>query len=205
MHWELARRLSAHHRVHAISLKLELAETLGDWPALAAETDRAAVAVAENLATPCVRNARDFLLCSLAYLCLGDHERGLELQRRGEQLAGEGHEGALNPPRLRMALVRGDSEALRALVQTPLHRSFVWGPAAFATRLDTLVALREHEWIEREASPFVRPGTYVEPFALRALGAARGDDELLARADASFAALGLEWHRSQTERLLAGL
>ena len=205
MHWELARRLSAHHRVHAISLKLELAETLGDWPALAAETDRAAVAVAENLATPCVRNARDFLLCSLAYLCLGDHERGLELQRRGEQLAGEGHEGALNPPRLRMALVRGDSEAVRALVQTPLHRSFVWGPAAFATRLDTLVALREHEWIEREASPFVRPGTYVEPFALRALGAARGDDELLARADAGFAALGLEWHRSQTERLLAGL
>jgi hypothetical protein len=45
----------------------------------------------------------------------------------------------------------------------------------------------------------------VEPFALRALGAARNDDELLARADERFAELGLAWHRSQTERLLAGL
>ena len=45
----------------------------------------------------------------------------------------------------------------------------------------------------------------LEPFALRALGIVRHDDELLAEADEQFAALGLEWHRSQTERLLAGL
>jgi len=45
----------------------------------------------------------------------------------------------------------------------------------------------------------------VEPFALRALGVARRDDELLARADERFAALGLEWHRAQTERLIAGV
>lgn len=38
-----------------------------------------------------------------------------------------------------------------------------------------------------------------------ALGAARGDDGLLAKADERFHALGLEWHRSQTERLLAGI
>ncbi len=45
----------------------------------------------------------------------------------------------------------------------------------------------------------------MEPFALRALGVARGDDELLARADERFQALGLVWHRAQTERLLDGL
>jgi hypothetical protein len=45
----------------------------------------------------------------------------------------------------------------------------------------------------------------LEPFALRALGATRRDDDLLARADAGFVKLGLKWHRSQTERLVAGL
>ena len=44
----------------------------------------------------------------------------------------------------------------------------------------------------------------MEPFALRALGVARTDDDLLVRADERFAELGLQWHRAQTERLLAG-
>jgi hypothetical protein len=42
----------------------------------------------------------------------------------------------------------------------------------------------------------------VEPFALRALGIARHDDELLARADVRFVELGLDWHRAQLERLV---
>jgi hypothetical protein len=37
------------------------------------------------------------------------------------------------------------------------------------------------------------------------LGVARGDDDLLARADELFVALGMQWHRAQTERLLAGV
>jgi hypothetical protein len=56
--------------------------------------------------------------------------------------------------------------------------------------------------VEAEAPPLVRAGAYVEPFALRALGIVRGDEELLARADERFAAMGLEWHRAQTESLL---
>ena len=57
-----------------------------------------------------------------------------------------------------------------------------------------------------EAAPeLAQQGTTVEPFALRALGVARHDDELLARADERFTALGLAWHRAQTERLLDGL
>jgi hypothetical protein len=106
---------------------------------------------------------------------------------------------------LRIALVRGDAETARSLVQLPLVRTFVWGPTVFATLLDALTALREHERIEREAPPLRQPGTVVEPFALRALGAARSDDKLLAQADERFAALGLDWHRAQTQRLLAGV
>jgi hypothetical protein len=71
--------------------------------------------------------------------------------------------------------------------------------------MDALVALGEHDRIESDAPELVQPGTSVEPFALRALGAARRDDALLARADELFATLGLEWHRAQTGRLLAGV
>jgi hypothetical protein len=104
-----------------------------------------------------------------------------------------------------MALERGDRAAAAALVDLPVERAFVWGPAVFSARLDALVALGQHDLVEREAPVLAQAGTMVEPFALRALGVARGDDELLASADERFHALGLEWHRSQTERLLAGL
>jgi hypothetical protein len=75
----------------------------------------------------------------------------------------------------------------------------------FTARLDVLVALRRYDSIEHEAPSLLQAGTLIEPFALRALGAARGDDELLERAQARFAALGLGWHAAQTDKLLAGL
>lgn len=204
LHSDLARRLSAHHRVHAVSLELELADALGDWNALAARTERVAGLISANLATPCVRNPRDLLLCGLAHLLLGDEARATDLERDGSRLAGEGYDSALSAPRLRMALERGDRATAAALVDLPVERAFVWGAGVFSARLDALVALGRHDLVEREAPVLVQAGTMVEPFALRALGAARGDDELLAQADERFAAFGLEWHRSQTERLLAG-
>ena len=120
-------------------------------------------------------------------------------------MAGEGWESYLSGPRLRIALERGDRSAAAALVDLPVERAFVFGPGVFSARLDAALALGLHDLIEREAPALVQAGTMVEPFALRALSAARGDDELLASADERFHALGLEWHRSQTERLLAGL
>jgi class 3 adenylate cyclase/tetratricopeptide (TPR) repeat protein len=205
LHWQTAQRLSAHHRVHSVSLRLELDDALGAWRELADETDLVADLVAANLATPCVRNARDLLLCSLAHVCLGDETRARELEREARPLEGAGHERELSSPRLRTALVRGDSVTVRRLAEVPLQRTFVWGPSVFGTYFDALMALREHERIEREVAPFARPGTMLEPFALRAVGAARGDDELLARADGRFRELGLDWHAAQTPRLLAGL
>jgi hypothetical protein len=205
LHGELAQRLSAHHRVHSVSLELELADALGDWSGIAAQTDRAMAAIEANLATPCVRNPRDLLLCSLAHLCLGDESRAEELERDGLRLSGQGYETYLSGARLRIAMERGDRRAMESLVALPVERALVWGPGIFAARLDAFIALGQHDRIEDEAPELVEPGTTVEPFALRALGAARNDDELLARADHRFAELGLEWHRGQTERLLAGV
>jgi class 3 adenylate cyclase len=205
LHAGLSQRLSAHHRVHSVSLELELADALGDWSGLAAQTDRALTAIEANLATPCVRNPRDLLLCGLAHLCLGDESRASELEADGLRLAGEGYETYLSGARLRIALERGDRPGAESLVDLPVERALVWGPGIFSARLDAFVALGRHDRIEHEAPELVQPGTTVEPFALRALGVARRDDELLARADELFVALGLVWHRAQTERLVAGL
>ena len=48
------------------------------------------------------------------------------------------------------------------------------------------------------------PETYLEPFALRALGIIREDEALLARALEGFRALELDWHAAQTELLTRG-
>ena len=205
LHAKLSQRLSPHHRVHSVSLDLELADTLGDWHGLAAQTDRALTAIEANLATPCVRNPRDLLLCSVAHLCIGDESRASELERASSRLTGEGHETYLSGPRIRIALMRGDRPAVESLLELPVERALVWGPGIFAARLDAFVALGMRERIEQEAPDLLQPRTTVEPFALRALGFARGDDQLLVQADELFAALGLEWDRAQTQRLLAGV
>lgn len=205
LHGSLARRLSAHHQLHAVSLPLEIADGVGDWEALAAETDRVVDAVARNLATPCVRNPRGLLLLAVSHLSLGDEARAAELEREAERIAGQGYDTYLSGPRIRIALERGDRAAAETLAGLPIERSFVWGPAVFTARLDLLVALRRHDLIEHEAPSLLEPGTLPEPFALRALGAARRDDELLAGAEERFRELGLGWHAAQTERLLAGL
>ncbi len=90
LHAGLSRRLSAHHRVHSISLHLELADACGDWQTLAAETGAAWDAVRENLETPCVRNPRDLLLCALAHVCLGDEAKAVELERTPSGSRGRG-------------------------------------------------------------------------------------------------------------------
>ena len=204
-HWDVSRRLSAHHRLHSISLVLELADVAGDWATMLAETDRVVEAVDANRATPCVRNPRDLLLLALANQCVGEEGRARSFERAAEPLLGAGHERSVNPPRLRMAIVRRDRDAVRELVGYAPYRTFVWGPSVFGTWIDALLALQDYEAIEREAPKFLHAGTVLEPYALRALGAARRDDELLARALERFRAFDLDWHAAQTDVLLAGL
>lgn len=69
---------------------------------------------------------------------------------------------------------------------------------------DALIALGEYGRIESEAQQWVREETYTEPLALRALGVARSDGQLLDRATALFEAMGMEWHAAATRKLVAG-
>jgi hypothetical protein len=83
------------------------------------------------------------------------------------------------------------------------HQLQTWFALPIATaRLDALAAARDLERLEREAPRFMRPGMYMEPFALRALGIVREDDELITRALDRFEVMRLDWHAAQTRALL---
>lgn len=72
-----------------------------------------------------------------------------------------------------------------------------------ATHLDGLAALGRREPVEALSGGLIRPATYLEPFALRALGLVRTDATLLERAAERFEALGLVWHAARTRELPA--
>jgi hypothetical protein len=110
--------------------------------------------------------------------------------------------------KLRLALARDDLLAVERLVDAVdfrprLDRSTAGidrvrlddGAAAF---LDALVALGARERIESEALQWVNSRNYVQPFALRALGAARADERLLDEATTRFRAIGLDWRAEET-------
>jgi hypothetical protein len=71
-----------------------------------------------------------------------------------------------------------------------------------AARLDALAELGDRAGIESEAPTFLVEGTYLEPFALRALGVAREAPDLLTRALERFLAMGMDWHAEETRRVL---
>jgi hypothetical protein len=68
--------------------------------------------------------------------------------------------------------------------------------------LDGLLGLDDHARIQKLAPAWLIPGTYIEPFALRALGAARGDETLIEQAIARYEGMGLDWHAEQTRKLI---
>ena len=116
----------------------------------------------------------------------------------------DGYHRILDPFRARLALMRGDLEQLESLLdQLDLWH---WVPSTHlggvTTRLDALVALGRTQAVEEEATRLAQPGTYVEPFALRALGRVRGDSALIALAVDRFEALGLQWHAARTRALV---
>ena len=74
---------------------------------------------------------------------------------------------------------------------------------AVAVRLDALASLKERSTVERAAPSLVQPGSYLEPVALRALGAVREDERLLEQAADRSDAMGLSWHAEQTRKLVA--
>jgi class 3 adenylate cyclase len=202
-HDEIAARLTAHHRVHGVGVLLEVEEVLGGWGRIADLESRAVEDVQANLDTPCVRNARSLLLCALARLHAGDEEGARELEERGEEITTEGHRLTFDAPRIQLALARGDLEQVeRLLVETdPMHWTFFL--ATKIAVLDGAAALGRRDQVEAESEPVLKPGTYLEPFAWRALGIVREDEDLVRRALERFEEMRLSWHAEQTRALLA--
>ena len=114
-----------------------------------------------------------------------------------------GHDAMKRMSVVSLAIARGDlDEVERKLGE--------WSPSirglrdveGLIARLDALVALERRSEIEEEAPALLKPGTYLEPFALRALGFARPDDGLIEEAIQRFESMGLDWHAVETRRLL---
>ena len=201
-HVALTDRLSPHHRLHGMAVTVDVEELAGEWERIARISERAGEAVAENFHTPCVRNRRVLLVCSLAAARIGEHERSRELEAAAEALEIDDFAGWLSEPMLRLALVRGDLDTAAALADEQLRFRAALGPAPLAAYLDALGVLRLRERAE-ETAALVHGSAYLEPFALRALGLVREDEQLLDDAAARFDALGLGWHAAETRRLPA--
>ncbi len=205
-HDAINSKLTPHHRVHGIAVVLEIEELLGAWDRIRELEGRAADTVEANLDTPCVRNARSLLLCAIARLYNGDDDEARRLEERAEEISLDGYGLTLDAPRIRLALLRGDlarAEGLLAEAGSALHkgRSFYLGSQT--ALLDGLAALGARERVEAEAKVLLKPNTYLEPFALRALGIVREDGGLIDQAVERFEAFGLSWHAVETRRLIA--
>jgi tetratricopeptide (TPR) repeat protein len=204
-HDEIVSTLTPHHRIHGLAVQTELEELVGGWDAILGFRDRVETVVLGNRDTPCMRSPRILLVSALAALQRGEPEQAAGLEALAEEFEVSGFGHTIDTPRIRLALVRGDLGTVERLVAEPLpdrgwHRAWLLLSTQSA-RLDALAALGRRD--EIEAWPAPRPGTYLEPFLLRALALVREDGEALAAAAASFERLRLGWHAAETRALLA--
>jgi DNA-binding SARP family transcriptional activator len=202
LHDEEAAGLTSHHRLHGVAVLLEVEQLAGNWERIGALTRRAEQAV-EQSTTRCLHSRLALLTCALASAYRGEEEEARRLEARSEETGIDLYGRAESL--IWLALHRGDLDSVeRQLEELERPRkSFLRSrkQAPLAARLDALAALGKREELERDAPTLLRPGSYLEPFALRALGIARDDEALLARAQAAFVALGLQGHAAQTRKL----
>ena len=204
-HEAIAARLTPHHEVHAIGNLVTLDEAAGRWDRLHERTEWSERAVAANADTPCVYNPRNLLAGAVACAALGLDGEARRLEAQEAALGFEGYEFWLDPLRARLALIRRDLDRVEALLEG--SEKWSWQVfnfvGAIATRLDAFVALGRAGEAEEDAERYAIPGTYLEPFALRALGIGRRDPALVARAQERFEAMGLDWYAAQARELSA--
>jgi class 3 adenylate cyclase len=195
-------RLTPHHTVHGIGRRLLTESLTGSWEAVRELAPRAERATEVNLATPCPMNVSSLLHSALAFAHAGDEAEADRLEAKAKAIGMEGYRHEFDPPSIRLAIVRRDLAEVRRRIDgfDPIQLE-TWAYRARAALFDALVALDDRDRIGADAPEWIRPGTYVEPFAIRALGAARRDDELLRRAAARFEAIGLGWDAAQTQEL----
>jgi len=196
----VTKTMSPHHRLHVAHQRTEIEAAAGRWDAVAGLTPMVEEAVAANAATPCALELLALLSCALAHVYLGNDTEARRLEQAAADLGKEGFMLRLSID-MQIAIERGDQVEIERILEAmgPGELDDVEGLIA---RLDGLVALGRRADIEAEAPALVIPGSYVEPFALRALGSARDDDETVRQAIARFEAMGLSWHAAQTESWL---
>jgi class 3 adenylate cyclase len=190
---DIAERLSPHHAVHLMGSRVAVWEAIGDWAAVRETQPEIERVVAANAATPCSYNARLLLSCAVACAAGGLDDETRRLERQTLALDLEDYRMWFDPLRAQLALWRGDTAALHALL--PDMNS--WAMPLFVhcfgvvMQLETLLALGRHDEATKVAAERGQPGSYLEPFALRAMGIARDDGDLRARAHQLFGKLGL--------------
>jgi class 3 adenylate cyclase len=196
---EAAAGLTPHHRLHGAGTQIMVAALTGRWDEVHTKAAEAERAVDANLAaaTPCLLNVCTLLNCAAGRVLTGDEDEAHRLEAKAYGIGVEGYRRWLDPPKIRLALARHKLGELAQLASP--ESTLVEPPSAF---LDALVALGDRERIEAEAPKWLQEGTFGEPFALRALGIARGDRTLLERALERFEAMELSWHAEQTRQLL---
>src|SRR4051812_47566231 len=170
--------LTPHHRVHAAGLHVGLARDMGRWERVRELTRNTEATVDANLDTPCSINQSSLLTCALAHELAGDVGEAQRLEEKAEGFGLEGYDEAFDPVRMQLALARGDLGRVQILVDRLYDESNRDDWLQIAV-LDGLLALTDHARIQKLAPAWVLPGTYIEPFALRALGSARGDDAMI--------------------------
>ncbi|MGH3118361.1 MAG: ATP-binding protein, partial [Gaiellales bacterium] len=199
-HDEVTSNLTPHHRMHAVWLLIDVEVAGGCWDVVHQLTSRAESAVAANIATPCASNVRSLLDCALANVHLGNEQEARRLERTAEDLGMEGY--SFDASYVEIAIARGDLAEVERRLGEWSPEGF-WDDVGLIARLNALIALERRAEIEEEAPAMLRPKTYLEPFALRALGYARKDDGLIQQAVERFEAMGLDWHAAKTRSFMA--
>jgi hypothetical protein len=204
LHEEIVASLTPHHRVHGVGNHLYVSAVAGRWEDVRELTPSAEEAVKANVDTPCAFNVASLLNAALASAYVGDDAESQRLESKADALGMEGYRQWLAPPRIRLAIARDDLKELRRLVDAIGPEDLEpWAYEMPSAMLDAFVVLGDRGSIEAEAPKWLRPKTYVEPFALRALGFARADESMLADAAARFEEIELDWFAVETRKLLA--
>jgi class 3 adenylate cyclase len=198
---QLVRGLTPHHRLHGAGMQMLAATLAGRWQDVAELASQAERAVDEN-DTHCPQNITTLLHCALGSALRGDESEARRLEEKAAAIGLHWWRFWIDPPRIRLALAQGDLSALQELTEGSPWDAFE-PPAAL---LDAHAVLGDRDRIEAEAPKWLRPGTYAEAFALRALGLVREDEMLVEQAAKAFDALGLTWHAQRTrERRIVGV
>ena len=198
---ELSEELTPHHRLHAVGYALLVDAVAGRWRSIREKAQHADQAVADNAETPCVLNDWTLLTCATAHVYADEPETARRFLGATTPQTGS---ITILTGRICLELARNDLEAVAELLPAEPPPPGGRPPIAaylLSVRLDALTALRDRDRVEAETPPLLRPGTYLEPFILRARGVVREERMLLEQAAARFDAMGLDWHAERTRAL----